>query len=63
MSNLCENEPENLQNGDVYVAQIPDFGIGYLKNRRIHWGQWWLIFSAFFTHFHLSLTLFIGLSF
>ena len=36
MSYLCENEVENLQNGDVYVAQIPDFGMGYLKNHLIH---------------------------
>ena len=36
MSYLCENEAENLQNGGVSVAQIPDFGMGYLKNRLIH---------------------------
>ena len=28
MSYLCENEAENPQNGDVYVAQIPDFWNG-----------------------------------
>ena len=32
MSYLCENEAENLQNGDVNLAQIPDFGMGYLEN-------------------------------
>ena len=31
---LCENEAENLQNGDVHFVQIPDFRMGYLKN---HW--------------------------
>ena len=24
MSYLCENEAKNLQNGDIYPAQIPD---------------------------------------
>ena len=31
-SHLCENEAENLQNGDVHPAQIPDFGMGYHEN-------------------------------
>ena len=31
-SYLCENEAENLQNRDVHLAQIPDFGMGYLEN-------------------------------
>ena len=31
-SNLRENEAENLQNGDVHFAQIPDFGMEYLEN-------------------------------
>ena len=26
-SYLCENEAENLQNGDFHLAQIPDFEI------------------------------------
>ena len=26
-SYLCENEAENLQNGDFHLAQIPDFGM------------------------------------
>ena len=31
---LHENEDENLQNGDVHLAQIPDFEMGcYQKNR------------------------------
>ena len=31
-SYLSENEAENLQNGDVHLAQIPDFEIEYLEN-------------------------------
>ena len=33
---LRENEAENLQNGDVHLAQISDFGMGYLKNHLAH---------------------------
>ena len=29
---LSENEAENLQNGDVYLTQIPDFEMGYFEN-------------------------------
>ena len=29
MSYLCEIETENLQNGDIHLARIPDFGIGF----------------------------------
>ena len=36
MSYLRENEAENLQNGDVHLAQIADFGMGYLKNHLVH---------------------------
>ena len=32
-SYLRENEAENLQNGDVHLAQILHFGMGYLENR------------------------------
>ena len=35
-SYLCENETENLQNGDVHLAQILDFGMGYLENYLAH---------------------------
>ena len=35
-SYLSENEAENLQNGDVHLAQIPDFEMGYLKNHLAH---------------------------
>ena len=30
-SDLSENAAENLQNGDVHLAQIPDFEMEYLK--------------------------------
>ena len=32
-SYLSENEAKNLQNGDVHLAQIADFEMGYLENR------------------------------
>ena len=35
-SYLCENEADNLQDGDAHLAQIPDFGMGYLKNHLAH---------------------------
>ena len=31
-SYLCENEAENLQNGDFHLAQIPGFGMRFLEN-------------------------------
>ena len=31
-SYLNENDDENLQNGDIYLAQTPDFEVGYLEN-------------------------------
>ena len=33
---LHENEAQNLQNGNVYLAHIPDFGVGYLENYLVH---------------------------
>ena len=33
---LSENEAENLQNGDVHLAKIPDFEMGYLQNHLAH---------------------------
>ena len=36
MSYLHENEAENLQNGDVHLAQINDFEMGYLEKRLAH---------------------------
>ena len=35
-SYLSENEAENLQNGDVHLAQIPKFEMEYLKNHLAH---------------------------
>ena len=35
-SYLRENEAENLQNGDVHLAQIRDCGMGYLENHLAH---------------------------
>ena len=35
-SYLSENEAENLQNGDVHLAQIPDFEMEYLENHLAH---------------------------
>ena len=43
-SYLSENEAENLQNGDVHIAQIPDFDMEYLENHLAHLGRWWLVF-------------------
>ena len=31
-----ENEAENLENGDVHLAQIPDFEMEYLENHLAH---------------------------
>ena len=33
---LSENEAENLQNGDVHLAQIPNFEMEYLENHLAH---------------------------
>ena len=30
-SSLSENEAKSLQNGDLHLAQIPDFEMGYLE--------------------------------
>ena len=35
-SYLRENEAENLRIGDVHLAQIPDFELGYLENHLAH---------------------------
>ena len=35
-SHLSENWAKNLQNGDVHLAQIPDFEMRYLKNHLAH---------------------------
>ena len=33
---LCKNEAEILQNDDIHLAQIFDFGMGYLENHLAH---------------------------
>ena len=35
-SYLSENEAKHLQNGDVHLAQIVAFGMGYLENQLEH---------------------------
>ena len=35
-SYLRENEGENLENGDVHLAQVPDFELEYLENHLMH---------------------------
>ena len=35
-SYLIEIEAENLQNGDVHLAQIPDFEMEYLEKHLAH---------------------------
>ena len=35
-SYLSENEAEDLQNGDVHLAQISDFEMRYLENHVVH---------------------------
>ena len=56
---LSENEAENLQAGDIHLAQIPDFEMKYLENHLgIEVGDHSFFFFAFFTLFHLSSTFF-----
>ena len=48
-SYLSENEAENLQNGDVHLAQILDFEMGYLENHlsiEVGDGSFFCIFHA-----------------
>ena len=35
-SYLSENEATNLQNGDVHLAQIHEFEMGYFENHLAH---------------------------
>ena len=35
-SYFSENEAKDLQNGDVHLPQIPDFGMRYLENHLAH---------------------------
>ena len=49
-SYLSENDAKNLQNGDVHLAQIPDFEMGYLENHlRIEVSD-----GSYFFHFSRS---------
>ena len=34
-SYLIENEAENIQNGNIHVAQIANFGMVYLENNLV----------------------------
>ena len=47
-SYLRQNEAKNLQNSDVRLAQIADFGMEYLENHLGHRGQQWLFFFHFY---------------
>ena len=61
-SYLGKNVATNLQNGDIHLAKITDFGVGYPWDdisRAI--GALRSVISHFFVfsvHFHLSLTFF-----
>ena len=46
-SYLSGIEAKNLQNGNVHIAQTPNFEMEYLENHLAHWGQWWLVFCIF----------------
>ena len=35
-THLCENEVEILQNGEIHLAQIPDFEIGNISRTILH---------------------------
>ena len=35
-SYLSENEAESLENGDIHLAHILDFEMGYLENHLAH---------------------------
>ena len=35
-SYLSQNEAKSLQNGDIHLAQIPDFDMEYLENHLAH---------------------------
>ena len=57
-SYLSENEAENLQNGDVHLAQTPDFEMEYKREPFGALRSVMARFFAFFTLFHLSSTFF-----
>ena len=47
MSYLSEKEAQNLQNGDVHLAQIPDLKMRYFENHLAHWGSDGSLFCIF----------------
>ena len=53
-SYLSENEAKSLQNGDVHVAQIPDFEMGMSREPFGALRSVMAHVFAFFTLFHLS---------
>ena len=56
---VCENEAENLQDGDVHLAQARDFGMGYLKNQSGALKSMMVHFVEFFIPLYLSSTYFL----
>ena len=54
MSYLSKNEAENLQNGKVHLAQIPEFEMEYLEN---HLGALRLVIACCIAFFTLSFKL------
>ena len=57
-SYLSRIEAKNLQNGDVHIAQIPDFEMEYLENHLEHRGRWWLVFFCIFHALSFELNFF-----
>ena len=57
-SYFIEKEVKNLQNGDVHIAQIPDYEMEYLENHLAHWGRWWLVVLHFSRSFMWALVFF-----
>ena len=55
---LSKNEAKNLQNGDIHLAQFPDFEMGYLENHLAYWSQLWLIFFFIFHALSIELNFF-----
>ena len=57
-SYLSENEAKNLQNGDVHVAQIPDFKMGAVSNseKESMWVKTQLSSCVKVVHLHAPIT-------
>ena len=58
MSYFIENEVENLQNGDLHLAQIPDFEMEYLMQDLFSTLRSVMACFFIFTPFYLTLTFF-----